>query len=105
MSQTESQSRELIAFGVGLRSGVLKLCQHHGRVFCDEERDPAAAFVLAQELLNDKAPFLDVFAADPHELMELLTVTIGNAPAHCGDCIPVWGAGARENHPSRGQAA
>jgi hypothetical protein len=89
----------LIALGIGIRSGVLKLCEFHGNVFCDAEKDPAPTFELAQELLNEKAPFLDVFAADPHEIMDLLTLTISKAPTHCRACVAPWESAPADGAP------
>jgi hypothetical protein len=40
---------------------------------------------------NVQAPTLDVFAGNPHEIMELLTLAIGRAPPHCAACAPAAG--------------
>jgi hypothetical protein len=99
---------ELIALGIAIRSGVLTLCEHHGKVFFDAERDPAPAFELAQELLNARAPVLDAFDGDPHAIMDLLTLTIGNAPGRCAACALGEGgfdpeSAGREGNPAQGR--
>jgi hypothetical protein len=77
--------KQLIAIGIGLRAGVLKICPEHSRIYCDEDVDPGIAFALAAELVNRRNDYVAPFA-DYLELAELLENTMSSAPRQCPRC-------------------
>src|SRR5258708_25907879 len=84
--------RQEIAIGLALQTQVLKTCSIHNQLYCDDEQSPddenmARAFAVAIELVRQYGPYSDEFHHDPHELTDLLSYTIGAAPASCPDCV------------------
>jgi len=47
----------------------------------------ARAFAVAVELVRQHQPYAEEFHHDAHELTDLLSHTIGAAPASCPDCV------------------
>jgi hypothetical protein len=83
--------RQEIAIGIALQTQVLKTCPIHNQLYCDDEQSTddenmARAFAVAIELVRQHGPYADEFHRDPHELTDLLSYTIGAAPASCPDC-------------------
>ncbi len=94
--------RRSIALGIGLQAQVLKRCPIHRQVFYDDA-DPSPAFALALELIRSRTPYVGPFDDDAHQLMDVLSETIGAAPEDCPECSrerPDWRAGA-ENREHR----
>jgi len=84
--------RQEIAIGIALQTQVLKTCPIHNQLYCDDEESTAdenmaRAFGVAIELVRQHRPFAEEFHHDPHELTDLLSYTIGAAPASCPDCV------------------
>jgi hypothetical protein len=84
--------KRAIAVGIALQTHVLKTCAQHNAVFCDDEVDPASAFALAIDLVNQHTPYVDEFEGDAHELTDLLSAIIGDAP----DCCPACAGATRD---------
>jgi hypothetical protein len=83
--------RQEIAIGIALQTQVLKTCPIHHQLHCDDEKctddeNMARAFAVAVELVRQHQPYAEEFHHDPHELTDLLSYTIGAAPASCPDC-------------------
>jgi hypothetical protein len=84
--------RQEIAIGIALQTQVLKTCPIHNQLYCDEEESTdnenmGRAFAVAIELVRQHQPYAEEFHHDPHELTDLLSYTIGAAPASCPDCV------------------
>ncbi len=84
--------RQEIAIGIALQTQVLKTCPIHNQLYCDDEESTddenmARAFAVATELVRQHRPYAEEFHHDPHELTDLLSYTIGAAPASCPDCV------------------
>ena len=83
--------RQEIAIGIALQTQVLKTCPIHNQLYCDErstdDENMARAFAVAVELVRQHQPYAEEFHHDPHELTDLLSYTIGAAPASCPDCV------------------
>jgi hypothetical protein len=84
--------RQEIAIGIALQTQVLKTCPIHDQLYCDDEEptddeNMARAFAVAIELVRQYQPYAEEFHHDPHELTDLLSYTIGAAPASCPDCV------------------
>jgi hypothetical protein len=78
--------KQAIAIEIALQTHVLRSCPIHGEIFCDDDVDPAGAFALAVELVKEHMPYVEEFQDDAHELTDLLSETIGRAPACCPHC-------------------
>ena len=93
--------RQEIAIGIALQTQVLKTCPIHNQLYCDDEQSTddenmARAFAVAIELVRQHGPYADEFHRDPHELTDLLSYTIGAAPASCPDCASQRYSGREE---------
>lgn len=86
--------KKAIAVEIALQTQVLKTCPLHNAVFCDDAVDPSSAFALAVDLVKQHTPYVDKFEGDAHELTDLLSATIGDAPCRC----PVCASATREQH-------
>jgi len=75
-----------IAMGIALQTQVLKICLVHRELFCDDEVDPAIAFAVAAQLINNDQQSSDVFREDIHDLSDLLTDVISTAQCNCPQC-------------------
>jgi hypothetical protein len=87
-----SEKRE-IAIGIALQTHVLKTCPIHHELYCDDasytdDENIARTFGLAVELVGRHGPYAELFECDAHELADLLSNTIGAAPASCPRCKP-----------------
>lgn len=78
--------KKAIAVQIALQTHVFKTCPVHNAVFCDDEVDPSSAFALAVDLMKQHIPYVDEFEGDTHELTDLLSATIGDAPSCCPVC-------------------
>ena len=85
--------KQEIAIGIALQTQVLKSCPIHHQLFCNDEQcyeedneNMARAFSTAIELVREHAPYAEAFHHNAHELTDLLSYTIGAAPAACPDC-------------------
>jgi hypothetical protein len=82
--------KEEIAIGIALQTQVLRSCPIHNQLYCDDETDDenmARAFALAVEVVRQHEPYAEEFHHDAHALTELLSYTIGAAPACCPECF------------------
>ncbi len=77
--------KQLIALGIALRTGVLKICPEHGQIFCDDDVDPGLAFALAQELMRRHNAYVAPFA-DSRQLADGICEAVGMAPRQCPRC-------------------
>ena len=71
---------------IALQTHVLKTCPLHNALFCDDDVDPSSAFALAVDLVNQHTPCVDEFEGDAHELTDLLSAIIGDAPSLLPGC-------------------
>lgn len=78
--------RQAIAIEIALQTHVLKTCAIHGRVYFDDDADAAGAFALAIELVRKRKLYVEEFHNDEHELMDLLSDTLGTTPVCCSEC-------------------
>jgi hypothetical protein len=78
--------KRAIAVEIALQTHVLKTCPLHNAVFCDDDVDPSSAFALAVDLVKQHTPYVDQFEGDAHELTDLLSAIIGDAPSCCPTC-------------------
>jgi hypothetical protein len=83
--------KQEIAIGIALQTGVLKMCPMHNHLYCDDEtftddENVARAFSVAIELVRQHQTYAEEFHHDAHELTDLLSYTIGAAPACCPGC-------------------
>jgi hypothetical protein len=83
--------KQELAIGIALQTQVLKVCPVHNHLYCDDEvftddENMARAFAVAIELVRQHEPYGEEFHHDAHELTDLLSYTIGAAPACCPDC-------------------
>ena len=84
--------RQEIAIGIALQTQVLKSCPIHHQLYCDDAEfddndNMARAFAVAIELVCQHQPYAEEFHHAPHELTDLLSQTIGAAPASCPGCV------------------
>jgi hypothetical protein len=91
MGMTALGKKQELAIGIALQTQVLKVCPVHNHVYCDDETftddaNMARAFAVAIELVRQHEPYGEEFHHDAHELTDLLSYTIGAAPACCPDC-------------------
>jgi hypothetical protein len=78
--------KRAIAVEIALQTHVLKTCPLHNALFCDDDVDPSSAFALAVDLVKQHTPYVDEFEGDAHELTDLLSAIIGDAPSCCQAC-------------------
>ena len=92
--------KALIAIGIGLRTGVLRICPEHCRIYCDDDADPGLAYGLAAGLVHGRNDYVAPFA-DSRELADILQETLGGAPKQCPVCAgaPAPPATATPRHP------
>lgn len=88
---TTLAKKQKLAIGIALQTQVLKVCPVHNHVYCDDEtftddENMARAFAVAIELVRQHEPYGEEFHHDAHELTDLLSHIIGEAPACCPDC-------------------
>jgi hypothetical protein len=91
MMASVTARKQEIAIGIALQTHVLKICPVHHQLYCDEDacaddENIARAFAVAVELVHDHPPFAEEFHHDAHELTDLLSDTIGEAPIVCPGC-------------------
>jgi hypothetical protein len=77
--------KRAIAIEIALQTLVLKTCPIHRQIYFDDEADAASAFALAIELVRKHKPYVEQFH-DEHELMDLLSDTLGATPLCCPEC-------------------
>ena len=80
------EHKKAIAMEIALQTQVLKACPEHNEIYCDNDGDPSSAFALAVDLVKQHTPYVDEFEGDAHELTDLLSATIGDAPSCCPVC-------------------
>ncbi len=83
------ESKKAIAVEIALQTQVLKTCAIHRQIYFDDDADAASAFALAIELVRKHMPYVEDFHGNEHELMDLLSDTLGAAPAYCPECASV----------------
>jgi len=88
-----------IAIEIALQTLVLKTCPIHRQIYFDDEADAASAFALAIELVRKHKPYVEQFH-DEHELMDLLSDTLGATPLCCPECQSI---GVLSSLPDRGR--
>jgi hypothetical protein len=93
------EKKQAIAIEIALQTHVLKTCPIHRQIFFDDDADAASAFALAIELVRKHKPYVEAFHDDEHELMDLLSETLGATPVCCPEC---QSAGALTSLPDRG---
>jgi hypothetical protein len=84
------EKKKSIAVEIALQTHVLKTCPIHQQIYFDDDADAAGAFALAIELVRKHKPYVEEFR-DEHELMDLLSDTLGATPPFCPDCPGVLG--------------
>jgi len=108
MGVSSMGKKQEIAIGIALQTQVLRTCPIHNQLYREDEEytddeNMARAFAVAVELVRQHQPYAEEFHHDAHELTDLLSHTIGAAPASCPDCVAerysVTGA-ARESVPA-----
>jgi hypothetical protein len=80
------QKKQTIAIEIALQTQVLKTCPIHRKIYLDDDADAASAFALAMELVRNHKPYVEEFHDDEHELMDLLSDTLGATPVCCPEC-------------------
>jgi hypothetical protein len=78
--------KQAIAIEIALQTQVLKTCSVHRKLYCDDDVNPANAFALAVELIRQHTPYVEPFHDDAHELIDLLSDTLGATPPCCPEC-------------------
>ncbi|HTC37642.1 MAG TPA: hypothetical protein VK693_01755 [Steroidobacteraceae bacterium] len=91
--------KRAIAIEIALQTLVLKTCPIHRQIYFDDEADAASAFALAIELVRKHKPYVEQFH-DEHELMDLLSDTLGATPLCCPECQSI---GVLSSLPDRGR--
>jgi hypothetical protein len=80
------ENKQAIAIEIALQTHVLKTCPIHRKIYFDDDADAASAFALAIELVRKHKPYVQEFHDDEHELMDLLSDTLGATPDYCPEC-------------------
>ena len=80
------EKKRAIAIEIALQTHVLKTCPLHRQIYFDDDADTASAFALAIELVRKHKLYVDEFHDDEHELMDLLSDTLGATPPSCPEC-------------------
>jgi len=83
------EKKQSIAIEIALQTQVLKTCPIHRQIYFDDDADAASAFALAIELIRKHKPYVEEFNDDEHELMDLLSDTLGATPLCCPECVGV----------------
>jgi hypothetical protein len=83
------EKKQAIAIEIALQTQVLKTCPTHRQIYFDDDADAASAFALAIELVRKQKPYVEEFHDDEHELMDLLSDTLGATPLSCPECQSV----------------
>ncbi len=88
---TAMRKKQGIAIAIALQTQVLDVCSVHNQLYCDDEtfaddENLARAFAVAIELVGQHGLYAEEFHHDPHELSDLFSDTIGEAPVCCPDC-------------------
>jgi hypothetical protein len=83
------EKKQAIAIEIALQTHVLKTCPTHRQIYFDDDADTASAFALAIELVRKHKPYADEFHDDEHELIDLLSDTLGATPLSCPECQSV----------------
>jgi hypothetical protein len=83
------ERKQAIAIEIALQTHVLKTCPIHRKIYFDDDADAASAFALAIELVRKHQPYVEEFHDNEHELMDLLSDTLGTTPACCPECQTV----------------
>ena len=91
--------KRAIAIEIALQTLVLKTCPIHRQIYFDDEADAASAFARAIELVRKHKPYVEQFH-DEHELMDLLSDTLGATPLCCPECQSI---GVLSSLPDRGR--
>jgi hypothetical protein len=87
------EKKQAIALEIALQTQVLKTCPIHRQIYFDDDADAASAFALALELVRKHKPYVEEFHHE-HELMDLLSDTLGATPLCCPDCQSMGELGA-----------
>ena len=87
------EKKQTIAIEIALQTHVLKTCSIHQQIYFDDDADAAGAFALAMELVRKHKPYVDEFH-DEHELMDLLSETLGATPLCCPECQSIGALGS-----------
>jgi hypothetical protein len=93
------EEKRAIASEIALQTQVLKTCPIHRQIYFDDDADAASAFALAIELVRKHKPYVEEFH-DEHELMDLLSDTLGATPLCCPECQSI---GVLSSLPDRGR--
>jgi hypothetical protein len=93
------EEKRAIASEIALQTQVLKTCPIHRQIYFDDDADAASAFALAIELVRKRKPYVEEFH-DEHELMDLLSDTLGATPLCCPECQSI---GVLSSLPDRGR--
>ena len=101
MGNTVAVEKRAIAVQIALQTHVLRTCPVHDAIFCDDDVDPSSAFALAVDLVKQHTPYVDDFEGDTHELTDLLSATIGDAPSCCPACASAAPDSSSNANPSR----
>ena len=80
------EKKQAIAIEIALQTHVLKTCPIHRKIYFDDDADAASAFAVAIELVRKHKPYVAEFHDDEHELMDLLSDTLGASPGSCPEC-------------------
>ncbi|MEO7206904.1 MAG: hypothetical protein ABI356_05275 [Steroidobacteraceae bacterium] len=83
------EKKKAIAVEIALQTHVLKTCPIHRQIYFDDDADAASAFALAIELVRKHKAYVEDFHDDEHELMDLLSDTLGATPVCCPECHSV----------------
>jgi hypothetical protein len=83
------EKKQSIAIEIALQTRVLKTCPTHRQIYFDDDADAASAFALAIELVRKQKLYVEEFHDDEHELMDLLSDTLGATPLCCSECQSV----------------
>ena len=94
------EKKRAIAIEIALQTQVLRTCPIHRQIYFDDDADAAGAFALAIELVRKHRPYVEEFHHDEHELMDLLSDTLGATPACCPECHSI---GVLSSVPDRGR--
>lgn len=78
-------TKRTIATDIALQTRVLHECSNHHRLYLVDS-DPAPAFELALELLQQRSARVALFRFDWHELTELICDILVKAPEICPEC-------------------
>jgi hypothetical protein len=89
------EKKQAIAIEIALQTHVLKTCPLHRQIYFDDDADAASAYALAIELVRKHKPYVEEFHDDEHELMDLLSDTLGATPVCCPECQSMGALGSQ----------